>query len=192
MLPNLLYQGAEAKILLNEKENLITKERVPKSYRIKELDEKIIKHRTKSEKKLLEKASKIINAPNPLPLKEFNIIEMPYIKGKKLSEHLDNFPLEKQKEILKVVGQETSKLHDNDIIHGDLTTSNLILVEGKNDNERNDEVNDNERLINNKQRDKSSTLTILKRSIMTKSDAKQSIIYFLDFGLGFISKKSRR
>lgn len=114
---------------------------------------------------------------------------MPYIKGKKLSEHLDNFPLEKQKEILKVVGQETSKLHDNDIIHGDLTTSNLILVEGKNDNERNDEVNDNERLINNKQRDKSSTLTILKRSIMTKSDAKQSIIYFLDFGLGFISKK---
>lgn len=51
MLPNLLYQGAEAKILLNEKENLITKERVPKSYRIKELDEKIIKHRTKSEKK---------------------------------------------------------------------------------------------------------------------------------------------
>jgi len=131
-MKKLLYQGAEAKILLDEKENLIIKDRISKSYRIKELDEKIIKHRTKSEKKLLEKASKIINAPNPLPLKEFNIIQMPYVQGKKLSEHLDSFQLEKQKEIMNIVGKETAKLHDNDIIHGDLTTSNMILVEDDN------------------------------------------------------------
>ncbi|MDO8528850.1 MAG: RIO1 family regulatory kinase/ATPase [Nanoarchaeota archaeon] len=176
MKPKLLYQGAEAKILLNEKENLIIKERVPKSYRIKELDEKIIKHRTKSEKKLLEKASKIINAPNPLPLKEFNIIQMPYIKGKKLSEHLDNFPIEKQKKIMKVVGQETAKLHDNDIIHGDLTTSNLILVENNMSATQN-ELNDNkENSINDKQRSK-------KRGDINFQ------IFFIDFGLGFISQK---
>lgn len=129
MNPNLIAQGAEAKILLDESKNIITKDRISKSYRIKELDDKIRKQRTKAEKKLLEKASKIINAPDPFPLKEFNKIEMPFIEGKKLSEHLDSFPLKKQKEICKIVGQEIAKLHDADIIHGDLTTSNMILRE---------------------------------------------------------------
>lgn len=82
MQPKVLVQGAEAKIILDEKNNLIIKDRVKKSYRLKELDEKIRKQRTKSEKKLLEKASKIINAPNPLPLKEGDIIKMPFIEGK--------------------------------------------------------------------------------------------------------------
>jgi Kae1-associated kinase Bud32 len=139
----IISQGAEAKIILNG--DLITKDRVPKSYRIKEIDEKIRKHRTKSEKKLLEKASKIINAPNPFPLEEFSKIKMPFIKGKKLSEYLNSVSLTEQKNICKKIGQEIAKLHANDIIHGDLTTSNMILVE-KN-------------------------------------------IFFIDFGLGFISNK---
>ena len=70
---------------------------------------------------------------------------MPFIDGKKLSEHLDNFPLTKQKSICKRIGESVAKLHDADIIHGDLTTSNMILVEDK--------------------------------------------IFFIDFGLGFISHK---
>lgn len=144
-----LAQGAEAKIFLDD--NLIIKDRIKKSYRIKELDEKIRKQRTRSEKKLLEKASKIINAPDPFPLKEFNKIEMPFIEGKKLSESMDDFPLEKQKEICRQIGKEIAKLHQADIIHGDLTTSNMILVED---------------LINS-----------------------QSKVYFIDFGLGYISRK---
>ncbi len=139
----IIGRGAEAVILL--KDNLIVKDRISKSYRIKELDDKIRKQRTKAEKKLLEKASKIINAPDPLPLKEFNKIEMPFIDGKKLSEHLDSFPLKKQKEICKMVGESIAKLHDADIIHGDLTTSNMILKEDE--------------------------------------------IFFIDFGLGYISHK---
>jgi len=123
----ILAQGAEAIIYL--KDNLIVKNRIPKSYRIKELDEKIRKHRTKSEKKLLEKACKIINAPNPFPLKELTSIEMPFIEGKKLSENLNSFPLKEQKEICKIIGKEIAKLHEADIIHGDLTTSNMILSE---------------------------------------------------------------
>lgn len=143
----LLQQGAEAKILLDEKENIIIKDRISKSYRIPELDKKIIKQRTKAEKKLLEKACKIINVPNPLPLKEVNIIKMPFIKGKKLSDNLDNFPLKKQGQICRQIGEAVAKIHKEDIIHGDLTTSNMILTE------------------------------------------KESEIYLLDFGLGFISKK---
>ena len=150
MSPKILQQGAEAKIFLDD--NLIIKDRIKKSYRIKELDEKIRKQRTHSEKKLLEKASKIINAPDPFPLKEFNKIEMPFIEGKKLSESMDDFPLEKQKEICRQIGKEIAKLHQADIIHGDLTTSNMILVED---------------LIN----------------------YPQGKVYFIDFGLGYISRK---
>lgn len=128
----LLQQGAEAKIFLDEENALIIKDRISKSYRIPELDRKIIKQRTKAEKKLLEKATKIINAPNPLPLKETNIIKMPFIEGKKLSDNLDNFPLKEQEQICRQIGEAVAKLHKADIIHGDLTTSNMILVEKNN------------------------------------------------------------
>lgn len=143
----LIAQGAEAKIFLNEKENTIEKNRMSKSYRIKEIDEKIRKRRTKAETKLLEKASKIISAPKPEKLhsKEFDKIKMPNIQGKKLSQELNNFDLEKQKEISKKIGHSIAMLHKNEIIHGDLTTSNMILSEEK--------------------------------------------VFFIDFGLGFISKK---
>jgi len=191
---NLLYQGAEAVISLNN--NLIIKNRIKKSYRIKELDDKIRKQRTKAEKKLLEKACKIINAPNPLPLKEFNVIEMPYIEGKKLSEHLDFFPLNKQKEIMKIIGQETAKLHDNDIIHGDLTTSNMIFIEdnmsatqiNKNFNDENSRTNKKGGLLINNLENGSEQSELLggNKQALASSNFK---IYFIDFGLGFISKK---
>lgn len=130
MTSKIISQGAEAVIIL--KDNLIVKDRIKKSYRIKELDEKIRKQRTRAEKKLLEKATKIINAPDPFPIKEFDKIEMLFIKGKKLAESLDSFSINKQKLICNKIGQEIAKLHDAEIIHGDLTTSNMILTkEGK-------------------------------------------------------------
>ncbi len=105
MTPKLIAQGAEAKIILSDK--TITKDRISKSYRIPELDNKIRKSRTKAEAKLLEKASKIINSPIPLfqPTKGFTKIKMPYIDGKKLSDHLDKFPLKQQKQICKQIGE---------------------------------------------------------------------------------------
>jgi len=150
MTQKLLAQGAEAKILLEEKNDIIIKDRISKSYRIKQIDDKIRKSRTKSETKLLEKACRIINAPKPLETHEFNKIEMPFIKGKKLSESLDSFPLKEQKEICNKIGQEIAKLHEADIIHGDLTTSNMILTEKNKDEPK---------------------------------------IFFIDFGLGYISRK---
>jgi len=155
MFQKILQQGAEAIIYL--KNDRIVKDRIKKSYRIKELDEKIRKQRTKAEKKLLEKACKIISAPNPFPLKEFNKIEMPFVEGKKLSENLDEFSLEKQKEICKIIGEEIAKIHKADIIHGDLTTSNMIYKENQGP----------------------------PYQLLLPNDK----IYFIDFGLGFISKK---
>ena len=137
----LIAQGAEAIILLSK--DIITKDRIPKSYRLKELDNKIRKRRTKSETKHLEKARNLIKSPAPIgtggrgtttsPEDKFKI-QMPFIDGKKLSEHLDSFPLAKQKQICRQIGESVAKLHNEDIIHGDLTTSNMILVENSKEN----------------------------------------------------------
>jgi len=138
MTQKLISQGAEAKIFLSN--NFIIKDRTPKSYRLPELDEKIRTRRTRSEAKLLDKASKIINCPKPISenfsggagqqSKGGNLtkLKIPYLKGKKLSEFLNKFSLQKQKQIMKNLGKSIAKLHEANIIHGDLTTSNMILV----------------------------------------------------------------
>ena len=146
MPEEIIQRGAEAIIL--RKNNSVLKYRVKKSYRIPELDEKIRKLRTRSEGKLLEKASKIISIPSVIKIDEkTKKIFMEFISGKKLSDNLDFLPLKRQKEISKIIGTNISKIHDGDIIHGDLTTSNMILSERENK------------------------------------------VYFIDFGLGFMSTK---
>jgi len=193
-MPKTIAQGAEAIITLvtprseknsslttsqsiaSHSEPFIIKDRIPKSYRLPQLDESIRKHRTKSETKLLEKASEIINSPIPQPQKDKFKIKMPFIEGKKLSEHLDSFSLTKQKQICKQIGESVAKLHDANIIHGDLTTSNMILTPPQ--------------------------TSLKKSSTLSKSQAKKSgkanfevinpseaSVYFIDFGLGFQSHK---
>jgi len=126
MTKKLLFVGAEAKIFLDN--NKIVKKRVKKSYRIPELDEKIRKLRTRSEVKLFEKSSGKIPVPKILKSDEkIKEISMDFIDGKKLSDNLENFAEKKQKNIFKEIGKNIANIHDLDIIHGDLTTSNMIL-----------------------------------------------------------------
>lgn len=120
---SILAQGAEAIII--KEGSFIIKDRISKKYRHPELDKKIIKQRTKKEAKILERASGIINSPKPEKSDSpNNKIKMPFIEGKKLSENLEKLDY---KEICKKIGNSIAKLHDNNIIHGDLTTSNMIL-----------------------------------------------------------------
>ncbi|MEK6760362.1 MAG: KEOPS complex kinase/ATPase Bud32 [Nanoarchaeota archaeon] len=129
-MKKIIQKGAEAEIDLVD--GKIIKNRIKKSYRIPELDEKIRKLRTRSEAKILEKASKIIDVPKIISSDEkTKKITMEFIDGKKLSEHLNNFSLEKQKEICKKIGENIGKIHEKWIIHGDLTTSNMILKDDK-------------------------------------------------------------
>lgn len=122
----LIFQAAEAKIYLDKK--TIIKDRTKKSYRLPIIDERLIKQRTKREAKLLEKANKIINVPKVINNTE-NKIFLEYIKGKKLSENLDK--IKNSKSICNQIGKNIAKLHDENIIHGDLTTSNMILKNNK-------------------------------------------------------------
>ena len=165
-----MAQGAEA-IIIKEGTEII-KKRIKKSYRIKELDDKIRKQRTRSEAKLLEKASKIISIPELIKTDDEQMeISMEFINGKKLSEELNSFSLEKQKQICFQIGESTAKLHDKDIIHGDLTTSNIILKEKDLD-------------FNRRQLKKSCSVP--KGEI---DKEKLGSLYFIDFGLGFNSHR---
>ena len=179
-----LQQGAEAVIV--KIGNKVIKDRISKSYRLKELDEKIRKLRTKSETKLLIKASSIINCPKPMINNAYNQtsknhsllitkksanknkqeinnnyqIIMPFIKGKKLSAYLDSFSITKQKLILNQISKDVAKLHDADIIHGDLTTSNMIYVEDLPAHSRS-QINNN--FINKKSNKEYSNISLIGR-----------------------------
>ena len=124
----LIKQGAESAIFLDK--NKIIKHRISKGYRIKEIDEKIRKFRTRSEVRLLEKAN--VNVPKVLNVDEKEMkIEMEYLDGSLVKNIFDDLKEKERLALCKTLGEEISKLHEKDIIHGDLTTSNLILKNGK-------------------------------------------------------------
>jgi Kae1-associated kinase Bud32 len=122
-----LCQGAEAIIILDK--NNIIKNRVRKSYRIQILDEKIRKSRTKAEAKIIKKLEKIIPVPKIIKTDDKQEIIMQFINGKKLSDNLESL---NYKKICKLIAENITKMHDQGIIHGDLTTSNMIYNEKEN------------------------------------------------------------
>ncbi len=136
-----IKRGAEAIILL--KKDRITKKRIKKGYRIQEIDKEIRRTRTRQEARLLNAVKRTgVKAPKVYSTSEYEI-EMEYIKGKLLADHIEK--IKNWREVCKKVGEGIKKIHSNNIIHGDLTTSNIIL---------------------------------------SGED-----VYFIDFGLGFTSKK---
>ncbi len=126
----IIAQGAEAKLI--QKGDILVKDRIEKNYRHKKIDSLLRKKRTKHEARIINKAGLLIDVPKIRKVKETEI-EMDFISGKKISEWLDKLPEKKALEICKIIGRSIALLHDTEIIHGDLTTSNMILQEkGKN------------------------------------------------------------
>jgi TP53 regulating kinase-like protein len=124
----IIKQGAEAIIYL--KDNKIVKERIRKSYRLEELDKKLRRFRTKRESKLLNKAG--INVPELYGFSDEDTrIDMEFIKGDLLRDIFDKINDKKRKEICELIGKQVRELHNRGIIHGDLTTSNMILRDNK-------------------------------------------------------------
>ena len=117
-----IQQGAEATIYQDK--DKITKLRTSKSYRLPILDNKLRKSRTKAEAKIINKLQSIIPVPKILETDNQQTIEMEFIDGKKLSEHLEQLDW---KSICKKLAENLTKLHNQDLIHGDLTTSNMIF-----------------------------------------------------------------
>ncbi|HUV98325.1 MAG TPA: KEOPS complex kinase/ATPase Bud32 [Candidatus Paceibacterota bacterium] len=128
----LIKKGAEANLFLEEWQGrkVIMKRRLPKKYRLPEIDEKIRTYRTVHESQLLHYA-KEAGVPTPIifmvDLTDSNII-MEFIEGKQVKQVFNNLSPEERGGLSRHIGELIGRLHRNDIVHGDLTTSNMILA----------------------------------------------------------------
>jgi TP53 regulating kinase-like protein len=128
----LIKKGAEASLYLEEwhDRKVIMKRRLPKKYRIPELDLMIRSQRTMHEPHIIHKA-KEAGVPTPtifmVDVAEANII-MEFVEGKQVKEVLDNVSKKERLSLCVLIGRMIGRLHNYGIIHGDLTTSNMILT----------------------------------------------------------------
>ena len=174
----LLGQGAEGKIYIGEflSKKCIIKERFEKKYRLKELDKKLTKNRMLNESRNIARASKLgVNVPTLyfVDLLERKIY-MEYIENscqlKVLLQSIysleDISPYQSLLDkISNDLGSMLSKLHSGDLIHGDLTPSNIILKVKE---------------------DTSSDLINNAEQIILKNKS-YDYMYLIDFGLSFMS-----
>ncbi len=134
--PLLIKKGAEASLYLADwhGRKVIMKKRLPKKYRPSRLDEQIKTYRTIHEPQLMHEAKKA-GVPTPtiflVDLKNAIII-MEFIEGKQVKQLLGEVAKSKRQSLCLKIGELIGRLHEYGIIHGDLTTSNMILdSEGK-------------------------------------------------------------
>jgi len=111
-------RGAEAVVTFRN-ENA-EKRRVPKRYRVPALDKRLITERTRAEARLIH-AARRCGVPTPImsDISEDAIV-MEHVVGTLLTNNLSE-------ETLHEAGRMVGCLHAGGIVHGDLTTSNLIL-----------------------------------------------------------------
>lgn len=120
----LLKKGAESELYLIKwyGYHAVSKVRIRKDYRHPSIDVPLRKQRTIHEANILSQVKLLgIDAPFVyfLDLSNFEII-MEYIQGKTLKDVFSP-------KLCTIVGKIIGTLHSNNIIHGDITTSNFIV-----------------------------------------------------------------
>ncbi|CAG59258.1 uncharacterized protein GVI51_F07975 [Nakaseomyces glabratus] len=156
-----ISQGAEAVVFTtsvhpylpencNSNEKYIIKYRSPKRYRHPVIDKSLTKHRTLGEARLLSKLYTIegLHVPKLIACDAYNGYLWLEFLGEDLPENfgysnLKNFLwmydakndpyCEVVKRALIEVGEQIGKLHWNDYCHGDLTSSNIVMVHSDTD-----------------------------------------------------------
>ena len=129
----LIRKGAEADLYLEDWYGLkiIRKVRKTKAYRLPSLDFEIRRGRTSHEAQIMHDA-KLIGVPTPtiyLVDMGATTIFMEYIEGIRVKEALNDLSSSERESLCKVLGHLIGRLHRKGIIHGDLTTSNMIVSE---------------------------------------------------------------
>lgn len=167
-----IAKGAEANLYKDD--GKLVKTRVRKEYRIPELDKRLRKSRTRKEAKNLERLGRAgVNVPKVYNVDEKKTtIVMEYIDGKLLKDVIDREDDKVISEIGQQIGSILAKIHANDIVHNDLTTSNMILQ-------------DNEICIidlglgfhSTRIEDKAMDLVVLKKSLLATHPSKSKRIW---------------
>ncbi len=123
----LIRQGAEAKLFKTKHsgKDALLKQRIEKDYRCRELDDKLRKERTTLEGNLLVKARKFgVSTPKIYGVdREKSEILMEFIEGSRIKDVLND----KNLNLCKEIGKAIALMHENGLVHGDLTTSNIML-----------------------------------------------------------------
>ncbi|MFH1696278.1 MAG: KEOPS complex kinase/ATPase Bud32, partial [Candidatus Diapherotrites archaeon] len=132
MKTQIIAKGAEAELYRADYlgKRALVKERVVKGYRNEQLDSRIRRLRTKEECLLLHRA-KCLGVRTPIIYKIDRAgaaITMEFVEGVKLRDKLNK----KNISLCREVGKNIAKLHSGGLVHGDLTTSNIIVPKGEN------------------------------------------------------------
>lgn len=132
-MKEIIGRGAEAILYKGEVfgQQALIKDRIKKGYRVDELDIKLRKHRTKREGRLLSEARRAgVNTPAVLKKEETKLF-LEFIEGDLIRELVPELEKKSLEELMRLIGDRVRRLHINDIIHGDLTTSNMIKSGGE-------------------------------------------------------------
>ncbi len=120
-----IARGAEA--VLFRKDDRLIKDRIKKGYRVPELDKRIRRLRTRGEERLLDRAQRAgVNTPRVLDSGESELV-MEFVEGERIKDCFNSYTKSKRELVCKLIGEAVAKLHSAGIVHGDLTTSNMIL-----------------------------------------------------------------
>ena len=154
---------AEARIDLIELNGLpaIIKIRIPKVYRNESLDKRLRKSRTKAEVELLH-AAKLAGVSVPEVFHanpEESEIIMEFVNGTLLKDIKDG---KLGRTIFETVGAYAARMHKKGIIHGDITTKNVIYF-----NESTRLIDFGLAFFSDRLEDKSEDMHLLKQAIMS-------------------------
>ncbi|XP_047332318.1 EKC/KEOPS complex subunit bud32 [Impatiens glandulifera] len=133
----LLKQGAEARVFESNfvGRRSVVKERFSKKYRHPSLDSKLTSKRLNAEARCTTKARRL-GVPTPalyavdpvLHTLTFEFVEGPSVKDVFLNFGLNGVVDEERMDDIAIqIGVAIAKLHDGGLIHGDLTTSNMLI-----------------------------------------------------------------
>ncbi|MFX0122257.1 MAG: KEOPS complex kinase/ATPase Bud32 [Candidatus Hodarchaeota archaeon] len=128
---DILAKGAEAVIYRGSflQTPIILKHRLPKAYRLPQIDQTIRLQRLRAEARILAEAWKIgVRVPVLLGIDLSNYtLLIEEIQGEILFSTMKSIPFKILKSIFEGIGHQVGLLHENDIIHGDLTVFNVII-----------------------------------------------------------------
>ncbi|KAF9909175.1 TP53 regulating kinase [Lobosporangium transversale] len=174
----LIKQGAEAKVYLAPfcGRQTIIKERFAKAYRHPTLDKKLTSRRVIQEARCLNRCQKaLIDTPTVYMVDvENSLIYMEYIQGISVRDYLvteEGSTTETQQRVAAEIGKALGLMHNIDVIHGDLTTSNLLLRQNSFDPDA----------------DSDATATAATVAATTGPAGYESLV-LIDFGLSYVSQ----
>lgn len=130
---HVIKQGAEAKLYTGTYlgKKVIVKERFLKKYRHIDLDRMLTKERIKAECKAIVKCKALGIKTPAIYLADLNrrSIVMEYFENSiTVKEFILKAEIDAVEKLSEYIGKQLAKMHAGNIVHGDLTTSNMLLV----------------------------------------------------------------